>query len=88
MRLLRTAHFFYESFKNLSIIVGLDTAHWLVDLHLAVEYKRAKPNPCVVCEVSGVCIHSAILVTCRTILPKLALDSMYSCAACACSSPC
>ena len=54
-----------------------------------LEYKRAKPNPCVRCEVSGhrcVCIHSAILVTCRTILPKLALDSMYSCAACACSS--
>ena len=56
-----------------------------------LEYKRAKPNPCVRCEVwvSGhrcVCIHSAILVTFRTILPKLALDSMYSCAACACSS--
>ena len=85
MRLLRTAHFFYESFKNLSIIVGLDTAHWLVDLHLAgVQARKTKS----VCEVSGVCIHSAILVTCRTILPKLALDSMYSCAACACSSPC
>ena len=49
MRLLRTAHFFYESFKNLSIIVGLDTAHWLVDLHLAGV--QARKSVCERCEV-------------------------------------